>query len=217
MQRTIIRPLPGAINPQETVTQNAADATIKGVELELTAVPATGLQLKANFSYLDASYGAFCADLNGASFFASAPTSPCGGNVFNVTSPGSTGPGNYLFDDDFSGTPLQRAPKFQMTLGANYEFSVGNMGSILLAANYSYISNLNVNVDGSAVGWRGKVNLVDASITFRDASDTWTISVYGKNLTNDIFLNSYTAVASLFDTFYVGDPRRWGVEVGFQF
>lgn len=217
LQRTIIRPLPGAINPQETVTQNAADATIKGIELELSAVPVTGLQIKANVSYLDASYGAFCADLNGASFFASAPTSPCGGSVFNVTNPGGTGAGNYLLDDDFSGTPLQRAPKLQMTLGANYEFEVGNAGSILLAADYTYVSNLNVTVDGLAQGWRGKVNLVNASITYRDPSDRYSISLYGKNLTNDVYLNSYTAVATLLDSMGISDPRRWGVDVSFEF
>jgi iron complex outermembrane receptor protein len=216
LQRTIIRPLPGAINPQETVTQNAADASIKGVELELTAVPVTGLQLKANVSYLDAKYGEFCADLNGSSFFPSAPTSPCGGNVFNVTSPGSTGPGNYLLDDDFSATPLQRAPKWQFTLGANYEFEVGNAGSILLAADYTHVGNLNVTVDGLAQGWRGKVDLVNASITFREAQGRYSISVYGRNLTNDIYLTGFTAVATLLDSYGISDPRRWGVELSWE-
>jgi iron complex outermembrane receptor protein len=216
LQRTIIRPLPGGINPQETVTQNAASATIKGIELELTAVPLEGLQLTGNFSYLDAKYSNFCADLDGSSFFASAPTSPCGGTVFNVTSPGSTGPGNYLMDDDFSSIPLQRAPKFQMTLGASYEFAVGNWGSIVLNANYTHVSNLNLSVDGRAKAYRGPVDLLDATVTFKDIEDRYSVSFFMKNITNKLYLNSYTGVAPLLDTYGLSDPQRWGVEVSFK-
>lgn len=216
LQRTIIRPLPGAINPQETVTQNAADATIKGIELELIAIPVEGLQINGNVAYLDAKYSAFCADLNGSSFFATAPTSPCGGAVFNVTTPGSTGPGNYLFADDFSHIPLQRAPKFQATVGVTYEFAVGNAGTIVLNASYTHVSNLNLSVDGRAKATRGPVNLVDATISFRDIDDRYRVSVFMKNLTNELYLNNFTGVAPLFDTFGISDPRRWGIEVSFQ-
>lgn len=216
LQRTVIRYLPGAANPQETVTSNAASASIKGVELELTAVPVTGLQLNANVSYLDAKYSAFCADVNGPEFYSSLPSSDCGGTVNNVTTPGGTGPGNYLVDEDLSNTPFQRAPKFQITLGATYEFDVGNAGSIVLNANYTHVSNLNVSTSGSDRGWRGKVDLVDASITFKDIDDRYSISFYGKNLTNDIYLNNITEVAALFDTYGLSEPRHWGVELSWH-
>ncbi|WP_346324237.1 TonB-dependent receptor [Emcibacter sp. SYSU 3D8] len=216
LQRTVIRFLPGAANPQETVTSNAASANIKGAELELTAIPLPGLQLTANASYLDASYGAYCADLNGPSFFASAPTSNCGGTVNNVTMPGSMGPGNYLVDEDFSNTPFQRAPKFQISLGATYEFDVGNTGSIVLNANFTHISNMNVSTSGSDRGWRGKVNLVDGSITYRDIEGRYSVSLFGKNLTNEIYLNNITEVAALFDTYGISEPRRWGIELSWD-
>jgi len=216
LQRTVIRFLPGAPNPQETVTSNAASAKIKGVEFELTAIPVEGLQLTANASYLDAKYGNFCADLDGPSFFASAPTSPCGGTVANITAPGGTGPGNYLLDDDFSGIPLQRAPKFQLTLGATYEIPVGDVGSVVLNANYSYISNLNVSVAGVPIAERGKVNLVDASITYKDIDGRYSVSLFGRNLTNEIYLDSITQVSVLFDTYGLSAPRRWGVELSFD-
>jgi iron complex outermembrane receptor protein len=215
LQRTVIRFLPGAANPQETVTSNAASASVKGVEFELTALPVEGLQLNANIAYLDAGYSSFCADLNGPSMFDMAPTSPCGGESINITD-GTTGPGLYLLDDDFSGTPLQRAPKWQLTLGATYEFAVGDAGFVVLNASYNYVSNLNVEVRGFPLSNRGKVNLVDASITFKDVDDRFSLSVYGKNMTNERYLNNYTAVAALFDIYGISSPSRWGVELSWN-
>jgi iron complex outermembrane receptor protein len=216
LQRTVIRYLPGAANPQETVTSNAASATIKGIELELTAVPTPGLQFKVGASYLDAQYGQFCADLNGPEFYNSLPSSDCGGTVNNITNPGGTGPGNYLVDMDLSNTPFQRAPKFQINVGATYEFDVGNAGSVVLNANYTHASNMNVSTSGSERGWRGKINLVDASITFKEYEGRYSVSLFGKNLTNDIYLIGITEVAALFDTFNISQPRHWGIELSWD-
>lgn len=133
-----------------------------------------------------------------------------------MTSPGSTGPGNYLFANDFSHIPLQRAPKFQATVGVTYEFAVGNAGTLVLNASYTHVSNLNLSVDGRAKATRGPIDLVDATISFRDIEDRYRVSFFMKNLTNELFLNGFTGVAPLFDTFGISDPRRWGIEVSFQ-
>ncbi|MBI1181979.1 MAG: TonB-dependent receptor [Alphaproteobacteria bacterium] len=216
LQRTIVRYLPNAVNPQEVVTENAAGASIKGVELELSAVPVEGLQLNASLSYLDAKYSDFCADLDGPTFYDSAPTSSCGGPGVNVTNPGSTGPGNYLLSEDHSNIPLQRAPAWQLTAGVTYEFPLGNLGYLQLNGRYTYVSNLNVTLDGMAEGERGSVNLVDASITFKDVDGRYSIAFYGKNLTNEIYLNSLTRVATLLTSYAVSEPRTWGIEISWD-
>lgn len=217
LQRTVIRPLPGAPNPQETVTANAASAKIKGVELEVTAVPVEGFQIRSSLSYLDTKFGNFCADLDGGSFFADTPTSPCGGDVINTGTPGATGPGNYLVDVDNSGLPLQFAPEWQASITASYEHNLGDQGSVLLSGTYSYSGKANVTVSGLANGERPSISILDASITYTEAEGRYSISVFGKNLTKEIYLNSYVNVGPLFDVFTVSQPRRWGVELGWNF
>lgn len=216
LQRTVIRFLPGAANPQETVTQNAASARVRGIEVELTALPTEGLQFDFSLSYLDASYNDFCADLNGAEVLLAAPTSPCGGNVTNVFNPGGAGAGTYLVDDDFSGLSLQRAPKWQLAINGTYEFQVGNGGNVIVNARYSYTGSLATDVTNNPKAFRKATNLVDASLTYEEPEGRYSISVFGKNLTNELYLNGATLVAALFDTRSVNTPRRWGVQIGWD-
>lgn len=212
LQRGAIVPLPpGAVNPQETVTDNAAAATIRGVELEITALPAEGLQLGLSLGYLDAEYDDFCADVNGAAVYASQPTSNCGGAVTqttNLDNPG--GPGAYLVDEDNSDFSIARAPKWNITVNATYDFLLGNGASIILNGRYTWVDELYTDVSEQSL--REDVTLVDASISYEDAQGRYRLSVFGKNLTDEVYADSRTLVPPLFDTRAVNAPRRWGVE-----
>ena len=61
-QEELVRPtLPpfNAISPQETIVENAASARIKGVELEIVALPVDNLAFNFSATYLDANYQNF--------------------------------------------------------------------------------------------------------------------------------------------------------------
>ena len=53
-QEDVVFPDPVAVT--QTLVQNASDATMDGVELEVIAIPIDGLTLSAAYGYLDASY-----------------------------------------------------------------------------------------------------------------------------------------------------------------
>ena len=99
LQRTVAVPLIGADNPHETITQNAGSATIKGIELELSALLTDSLRIDLGVGFLDTSYDEFCADLNGATPYLSQPVSECGTvtQASNLDDPG--GPATYLVGD----------------------------------------------------------------------------------------------------------------------
>lgn len=213
LQRTVIVPLPGAANPQETVTDNAATADIRGIELELTAVPFEGLQVDVGVGVLDAEYGRFCADLNGASEFAAMPTSECGAVVL-AGDADMNGLFEYLVDEDLSADSLTRAPKFTFSLGLTYDFQVGNSGNIIINGRWSHNDKQFLNTRNQSL--RGSTDLVDASIGYEDIDGRYRITLFGRNLTKEIYLTSETLVAALLNTRTVNAPRRWGVEISFD-
>lgn len=213
LQRTVIVPLPGAANPQETVTDNAATADIRGIEIELTAVPFEGLQFDASVGVLDAEYGRFCADLNGASDFAMVPTSECGAVVL-AGDANMNGLLEYLVDEDLSADNLTRAPKFTFSLGVTYDFQVGNSGSVIINGRWSHNDKTFLNTRNRSL--RGSVDLVDASISYEDIEGRYRVTFFGRNLTKEVYLNSETLVPALLNTRTVNAPRRWGVEVAWD-
>ena len=56
------------------------------------------------------------------------------------------------------------------------------------------------------------VSFVDASVTYEAPSRNYKVSVYGKNLTDEIYVVTRTIVPPLFDYRNVSPPRMWGVE-----
>ena len=216
LQRGAIVPLPpGAANPQETVTDNAAGATIRGIELELTAIIADGFQVNFSAGYLDAEYDDFCADINGAGAFPSAPTSNCGGSVTQTTNLGTPGgAASYLVDEDNSGFDIARAPELNYTINATYNLMLGNGGTVTFNGRYVYVDEMFTSV--TAASLREDVGLLDASVSYEDPEGRYRLSLYGKNITNEIYADSRTIVPPLFDTRAVNAPERYGIELSFS-
>ncbi|HEY5680705.1 MAG TPA: TonB-dependent receptor [Pseudomonadales bacterium] len=189
LQRTIIRnlPDPDAPNPQETLTENAADATVKGFELEVVAIPVTGLQLNLAVGYNDAGYEEFFADINGDG---------------TVT--------------DNSDIPLQRAPEWTIGAGLSYDAQLGNMGTAVFTADFSHVAKQNNLASGVPKGEIGSYELLDMSVTWRAPSERYYATFYVKNVTDEVYQASITAVGALFDTNLISAPRRWGLTVGFD-
>lgn len=98
-QEEITRAAPPPIN-QETVVANAAEVEISGLELEAIARPITGLQLRANYGYTDASYEDF--------------------ESADPLDPSRT--------VDLSFLELRRAPENTLGVGARYDVMVGDVG-----------------------------------------------------------------------------------------
>src|SRR5690606_9505208 len=106
LQVTAIRANPLSVTSTESIVANAAGARIRGIEAEIIAAPAPGLQVFFNGGYLDAKYKNFCANLTGAERFTGAvPTSSCGGVTILE-------PGVAIVDYDNAHLSLPYAPKW---------------------------------------------------------------------------------------------------------
>ncbi len=189
LQRTVIRPLIncGCPNPQETITANAAEAEIKGIEIEIEWVPNDNFNLGVALAFNDAGYEEYFADVFG------------------------TGA------QDYSGLPLQNAPDITAAINMSYSIDMANNASTVINLGWQYHDDLNASVTGYEPADIDARGLLNASIDYIPAEGNWRISAYGKNLADDVDKVAVTNVSVLFDLAYYSNPRVLGVELAWEY
>ena len=145
------------------ITLNAGKATTKGAELEMRwRPPVDGLNLTANFAYLDGKYNDFLLP---------------GADVILGTAD----------DVDLSGRKISRAPKFAGNVAFDYSVPVGDSLSIAMGGNAtfsgSYITNNSSRNDYVQDSWA----TFDGRISFGDRDDKWRLALVGVNLANKVY------------------------------
>jgi len=176
---------------QETRFFNAAKMTIKGFELEATWRPTRDWLLKGNVGYLHGNYKKFQIDSN-----------------FDG-----------IIDVDFSNRPITKAPKLQLGLDSVYTYEVAT-GEIEFYGNVAYESSSIYAYSDLGPAFDAVLNkktLLNASITYRDSQDRYFLRLIGKNLTDKRYKTGSLPVAALWVMTNYGEPRFFGVELGFKF
>lgn len=145
---------------------NAADAKVKGFEVELIARPVQGLDIGATLAHLDATYKNY-------------PEAPVTGGVF-----------------DASGNRLSSAPKWNYSLYGQYTFDIADAGEIFVRGEYAHRSRQFFTVVNDDLQTQGSYGLLNASVGYGTEDGNWQIIGYGRNLTNEEYIvssGSFTA------------------------
>ena len=178
---------PGA-NPTGTegISQNLGDIDIKGVELEVLAAVLDQLTLTANIGWLDAEWDDFSVDLN---------------NNGIVT------------DNSFLDVP--NAPDLTMFYAADYVLPLA-WGSLTLHLDTRYNDRYNtLGTSNAGVFYRPKTWMSFGSLTFQDLEERYSLSVYGRNLSDKEVITS--ALSILGSKAFYEPPRQFGVELEVKF
>lgn len=121
---------------------------------------------------------------------------------------------------DLASAPLDRTPKWQWTLDGNYEFDVGNIGSLALNANLSHVSRnlFTQSITSPAENtYLDARTLLNASITLAASDASWAVRAIGRNLTNERYKLGTQVVGGLWSYAQYGAPRFFGLEVSYRF
>lgn len=177
--------------------ENAGGARVKGFELDVTAAPVSGLSLRGSLTYLDSKY----------TEFKNAPTAPP-----NFTSPyGSVRP---VQTTDATGNRTPYAAKWTINAGFDYRFG-SPIGEVTLSADYYHNSGYVFEPDNFLKQpaydlFNGKIGVA--------LQDNVSVSVFGKNLTNEKYITNATTNVGPSGYLYQPAPGRvYGVEVDFEF
>lgn len=171
--------------------QNAGDAEMKGVEVEIEAQPVDGLTFDVSASYLDFEYTRIDP-------LAGGPAQPGGVQLGMIT-------------------PF--TPEVKASAGVQYEFELDAGGSLTPRVDVSYQDELYTNAVNGPNNLVDSRTLSNARLTWRSPSQDTSISAEVTNLTGKYYyvskfdLSSAAGIAAA----QVGAPRMWAVTLRHNF
>jgi iron complex outermembrane receptor protein len=184
IQRTAVTSVNGA---HVSTLLNAATATIRGVELELTALPTPGLKLNVTGGYTSATYDKFTALPNP--------------NVYNPNEP----PTELSFNN---------LPKWTTDVGGSYRFNLPRVeGDFEIATDWSWRSKQFGDFANTPQEIIRAYGLLNASLSHTEGP--WTVSLWGRNLQNTYYAEAAAIAAGW--QFFPGLPRTYGLTVSAKY
>jgi iron complex outermembrane receptor protein len=230
-----------AFNGTTTVTSNSGGAHVYGLDVSLSyKVPDMPLNLRGSMEYLHARYTNYhnagnlttdsCADV--------APPTPGGCS--------DTNGGNKTVIGDWTGRRLLRAPDWTATVGADYTLENVFAGKLVLSAtaqyssryapqNASYLCTYHAGApsptnnevagqfycDAGQNGRKGRFEengwaQLNAQINWTDASEHFTIGVFGNNINNVHYLMVSSQPGYGKNVLY-NEPRTFGIRGAVKF
>ena len=195
------RSVPAGATGFTLIYENAAEAEVKGAELELSWLVNGRLRIDGSVTYLDAVF-----------------------TDYSTTDPFDTvlsllGLAPPATPEQLRGNHLVQAPEWAWTARGEYEFPLpygGWNGRLALEASYrSQIYFTQFNYD--ALGQDG-VTTYDAHIKLTSRDDAWSLNLWGKNLSDeDIYTGTFIINGSRTNAGMLAPPRSFGATLGYRF
>ena len=182
-----------------TVTTNAAEATVWGMEFEMNAQVSENVVVNASAAYLNAKYDEFISTF---------------GNATGV---------------DLSGNRLVNAPEFSFNLNGTFTQPLSSGARIELFSQISYQSQVfHTQNNEDLIGQEGLL-LMDARLSYISADDSWEVAGIVKNLFDEEYFQNTVRFTSLSQgnpadsnnigaaLGYPGEGRWYGVQASYRF
>jgi iron complex outermembrane receptor protein len=190
-----------------------ANATFKGFELELQAVPVDGLTLSAAVGHVDPKFKNYPRGLEGG-----AVSPGCTPIVVNGLAAGQ---------DCADIASFTQFPKTTASVSAHYVFPTVSYGEWSVFVNYYRRSTVDYSTFNlpstpfkNVVDSRSKYGVLDARLALSDiplaGGARGQLAIFGKNLTNETYNDGGIDWQS-FATILWGMPRTWGIEGKVEF
>jgi len=172
--------------------QNAGDARIKGFEIELVAAPVDMLTITGSVGHLDATY--------------------------TRVDPGARVAPNVLQAGVDKGVFLPKTPKWKFNVSPRLQVPLGNGGKIVALADWTHATSMKNDTEGTYLLNRPSTDIVNASLSYQEPNEHWTLTVGGTNLTNDRHLTTgqaQLAGGQIYGTY--SRPVEWYAKLGVKF
>ncbi|WP_271190613.1 TonB-dependent receptor domain-containing protein, partial [Dactylosporangium matsuzakiense] len=171
-----------------------------------------------SFTYLDARF---------SEFFSTNPLYPGGASdpgyaIWLAANPDAKTPvfdGDIASEQNLKGYQLPGAPKYAATAGIQYDYDMDNGARITLRGDAAYASRIHFSEFNDVHLSQKAVTKFNAYVRY-DSGKLWTLSVWGKNLTNETVKSNELVTIALWGYPRYGaiePPRTYGATVGLKF
>ncbi len=172
-----------------TSFNNAGRSTIKGIEFEGSVRPAPGLTFDLTMAYTDA-------------------------RLNEYMSQDSARPAKGL--QDLAGNRLPNVPELKFNLGATYVADLGSAGKLRFNGSYYWEDRVYFDAFNELQSSQEAVGRFDASLTYVTPVQGLEVSIWGKNLTNELvrgYVSVLTAQIGSPHLLFWDAPRTYGLRV----
>lgn len=215
LQRTAVTPSTSAPSGVVTVTTNAASVESYGVEIESAYMITPNFSIFANIGYNPSEYAEYCQDLNGAGLSNVPGPGEVGcGTVTTAVDAAPIGPGGadtFIVPTDNSYLHTLRAPEWDVTAGGNYTVDLASGGSIDFNTSVNYRSEAWTQLLNAPYSYRRPMTTWDGNIVWEPAAGNFSLTLWGRNLTDEVDVLNYTPVGANFAFMHPTPPRTYGV------
>ena len=184
-------PHPTIPNNLLTVVNNAGSSVNQGVEVDGRWAITEWLTLRGAVAYLDAEYDEF---ENGPCPGLAPPTTPC----------------------SLSGETLPWTAEYSGNLGLDFRFAVNDAVEFFFSPQVSFSGEYHTNGPLDPVDLQDSWTKVSASLGVESTEDRWSVSLIGKNLTNEVILTTSQPFAFRYVGF-ISHPRTVALQGKYRF
>lgn len=170
-------------NGTQFVVGNAANAITRGLEFDGMWLPFENATMTFSGGYTDATYRSY-------------PDAPCWADGDGAAGPnprertddnGTADPNDDQCFQDLTGAPLTRAPKWNGSLGLDYDLLIPNTAwRLLTGVNLLYQSETFLNLDNDPLDLQPATTQINAKLGVAGRDGDWSLTIHGRNLTNQL-------------------------------
>ncbi len=185
----------------QPIIRNVGRAAVDGIEIESVASVTDLFQIDGAFTYVDARFteGSLTEPLRPAPL-----SQPAGTLVRNL-----------------EGLRLPRAPEWKFNIGGQYSVPIGalGLGEAVMRVDYGWQSKVYFTVFNIDAASEDAVGVLKARATLHSEDGRWSISMFGDNLTDEVYFNNLILTGTVYGAEFVGPlapPRTFGAQLGFK-
>lgn len=194
-------------------TRNVGESSVKGVEVDFQLLATETTLIRGGVQYLDATYDSFefnQVDLSDDTDPPNFLTPITGCSYTQAYDPIRS------FDVDCSGQPALYAPDWTVTLGLQQTIELSG-ADIVASIDGRYRSDRAIGFNYLPGTSSGDDLTIDASIAFTPAAVPLTVTVFGRNLTDEAVPSTYQVGAGNVASSAYEPPRTYGVRLSYDF
>lgn len=116
------------------------------------------------------------------------------------------------------GGELPKTPKWKINISPRIELPLNNGGKIVLLGDWTHTAKSWNNVERTLALLRPATDMFNASVSYTDSSDKYSLTIGGTNLSNERYIASGNSIpASGVISGVYSRPRDWYVRLGVNF